>query len=135
MINIYNNSDIKRLPIKSVHKTVENVFENERSNRYDVNIIYVNSDFIEEMNEKYLQHLGATDVITFELNEDNEDIMGEIYICVDVAAKQAQEYKVSLKNEINRLAAHGALHLCGYHDNTEQLRADMAALETKYMAV
>lgn len=135
MVNVINNSNIARLPIKSVQQSVHNVFQGEGIEEYEVNIIYVDSEFIAEMNEQYLQHEGDTDVITFALNEEDEDISGEIYICAQVAARQAEEYKVSLQNEINRLAAHGALHLCGYDDSSDELRQEMSKLETKYMSV
>ncbi len=135
MVNVINNSNIARLPIKSVQQSVQNVFQGEGIEEYEVNIIYVDSEFIAEMNEQYLQHEGDTDVITFALNEEDEDISGEIYICAQVAARQAEEYKVSLQNEINRLAAHGALHLCGYDDSSDELRQEMSKLETKYMSV
>ncbi len=132
-INIINNSEFKRLPIKSIKATINNVFAGEEINQFEVNVIYVDSDFITDMNIKYLNHTGDTDVITFPLNDEDEDLFGEIYICVNVAIRQADEYKVSLLNELNRLAAHGALHLCGYDDNTTKLRNKMSELETKYI--
>lgn len=135
MINVINNSDYERLPVKSVKQSITNVFSGEGIDEYDVNVIYVNSDYITELNEDYLKHEGDTDVITFTLNEEDEELMGEIYICVQVADRQAKEYKVSLRNELNRLSTHGALHLCGYDDNTDELRKAMSQLEDKYMSV
>lgn len=135
MINVINNSDYERLPVKSVKQSITNVFAGEGIDEYDVNVIYVNSDYITELNEDYLKHEGDTDVITFTLNEEDEELMGEIYICVQVADRQAKEYKVSLRNELNRLSTHGALHLCGYDDNTDELRKAMSQLEDKYMSV
>lgn len=135
MINVINNSDYERLPVKSVKQSITNVFSGEVIDEYDVNVIYVNSDYITELNEDYLKHEGDTDVITFTLNEEDEELMGEIYICVQVADRQAKEYKVSLRNELNRLSTHGALHLCGYDDNTDELRKAMSQLEDKYMSV
>lgn len=135
MINVINNSDYERLPVKSVKQSIMNVFAGEGIADYDVNVIYVNSDYITELNEEYLKHEGDTDVITFTLNEEDEELMGEIYICVQVAERQAKDYKVSLRNELNRLSTHGALHLCGYDDNTDELRKAMSQLEDKYMSV
>lgn len=134
MINVINNSDYERLPVKSVKQSITNVFAGEGIDDYEVNVIYVNSEYITELNEDYLKHEGDTDVITFTLNEEDEELMGEIYICVQVADRQANEYKVSLRNELNRLSTHGALHLCGYDDNTDELRKAMSQLEDKYMS-
>jgi rRNA maturation RNase YbeY len=72
-------------------------------------------------------------VITFSLNDDDRFIDAEIYICVDVAEEQASEYKVSLSNELLRLAVHGTLHLCGYKDKSEEEQKLMRQLEDKYL--
>jgi len=88
-----------------------------------------------KLNNEYLQHDYYTDVITFSLNEDDtKEIDGEIYICVDVAEEQAKEYKVSLSNELSRLAIHGLLHLCGYGDKTDEEQKLMRSLENKYLS-
>lgn len=60
--------------------------------------------------------------------------MGEIYISAETAEKQANEYGVSLTNELMRLTAHGALHLCGYDDGTEADKEAMHKLENKYIS-
>jgi len=123
---------MQRLPVKKAKETIANVFSNEGVSETVVDLIYVDSEFITEMNMQYLNHEGDTDVITFPLGEDGE-IEGEIYICPQVAAEQAKDYRVSLNEEIIRLAAHGALHLCGYDDDTDEKRRNMHILETKYM--
>ena len=45
--------------------------------------------------------------------------LGDIFICMDVAEKQAEEYGHSLKRESAFLFLHGLLHLLGY-DHIEQ---------------
>lgn len=132
-IQVFNNSKQKRLPVKKVVSVVNNVFKGEGIDTANVNIIYIDSKDMAEMNEKYLSHEGDTDVITFPLEDDTID--GEVYICPDVAKSQAEEYKVSLENEILRLSAHGALHLCGYDDDTAEKRQLMSDLETKYINI
>jgi len=99
-------------------------------------VIFAGNDLICDLNKKYLQHDYPTDVIAFALgaNEiDGKVNIGEIYIGVEVAKQQAEEYSVSLTNEIKRLAAHGALHLAGYDDSTAELREQMRRLEDKYI--
>lgn len=134
LIRITNSSSIKRLPIKKAKETIANVFAGEGVTEIMVDLIYVDSEFIAEMNMQYLNHEGDTDVITFPLGDEGE-IEGEIYICPQVAAEQAQDYKVSTNEELIRLAAHGALHLCGYDDDTDEKRNAMHILETKYMCI
>lgn len=135
MIRITNDSEIPRLPIKKAKETIENVFAGENNPDYIVDVIYVDSEYMTELNNKYLGHEGDTDVITFPLSDEGENtIEGEIYICPKVAKEQAAEYNVTTNNELIRLAAHGALHLCGYDDDTDEKRLIMHNLETKYMA-
>jgi probable rRNA maturation factor len=99
----------------------------------DVGIIFVDDNGIRELNKKYLNHDYVTDVISFPVDEVDGVIEGEIYICVAQADRQAREYKISLKNEISRLAIHGMLHLVGYEDTTPEQRAVMREKEDRYL--
>ena len=49
--------------------------------------------------------------------------MGDIYICVAKAMRQAEDYGISIEEELFRLAVHGVLHLLGYdHENDADSR-------------
>lgn len=134
-IAVYNSSNYKFLPIKKIINYLNYVLKGEKKNNAVVNVVYVDKDEILKLNNEYLQHNYYTDVITFSLNEDDtKEIDGEIYICVDVAEEQAKEYKVSLSNELSRLAIHGLLHLCGYGDKTDEEQKLMRSLENKYLS-
>jgi probable rRNA maturation factor len=99
----------------------------------DVGIIFVDDHGIRELNKKYLNHDYVTDVISFPVDEVDGVIEGEIYICLQQADRQAREYKISLKNEVSRLAIHGMLHLVGYEDTTPEQRAVMRMKEDRYL--
>lgn len=83
------------------------------------NVIFVDNDFIKQLNKEYRNIDRVTDVISFAL-EDVDDfktdfrILGDIYICYDKAVLQASEYEHSLDREICFLSVHGLLHLLGY---------------------
>ena len=106
----------------------------EKIKRANVSIIFVDDKFILDLNKKYLKHNYTTDVISFNL-EENSDLKGEIYISADTAEKNAGLYKVSLTNELIRLAIHGTLHLTGYEDDDESNRKQMTDLENKYLKI
>ena len=134
-IFIFNSSKKKKLPIKKVSELINGVLIGENILSSEINVIYVDKDEILRLNVEYLNHNYYTDVITFSLLEEENRIEGEIYICVDVAEEQAEEYKVSLSNELSRLAIHGTLHLCGYDDKEEIGKKEMTNLENFYLGI
>jgi len=133
-IEVYNTTDTQRLPKKKITSDLMSVFvsENFISNGI-TRVIFVDDNEIHRLNREYLNHDYTTDVITFTINEEVDDFDAEIYISVDTAKKQAEEYKVTLHNEVRRLAIHGALHIVGYDDSTDELRSKMQIKENYYL--
>lgn len=132
-IEVYNQTKRKLLPLKKIRETAACVFDGEGISDVELSIIILDDPAIHQLNIDFLQHDYPTDVITFNLEED-DILTGEVYISADTAESQAKEYRVSLTNELMRLAAHGALHLCGYDDATDEQREKMHSLENKYIA-
>lgn len=132
-IEAYNATSIPRIPLARMRRAVKNVLEGEKVKKAEVNIVVMDDTSIHEMNKTYLNHDYPTDVITFYLDE--RPLAGEIYISAETARMQAAEYGVSFTNEMMRLAAHGALHLVGYDDATDEEREKMRTLEDKYIAM
>ncbi len=132
-IQVYNQTERKFLPLKKMRETAARVFNGEGQNEVELSIVILDDPAIHQMNVDFLQHDYPTDVITFNMDEE-DTLAGEVYISADTAESQAKEYGVSLTNELMRLAAHGALHLCGYDDATDEQREKMHSLENKYIA-
>lgn len=87
------------------------------------------------VNETFLQHAGATDVITFDHAEQRrgrrEKIHGELFVCVDVAATQAGEFQTTWQAEVVRYVVHGILHLLGHDDLQPGPRRAMKRAENR----
>ena len=83
------------------------------------------------LNEQFLDHIGPTDVITFDQNEDESRLQGEIYICPEVAISQAKEFRTSWQQEVVRYAIHGLLHLQGHDDRSVAARRKMKREEDR----
>ena len=83
------------------------------------NVIIVDNDYIHKLNKEYRNIDRETDVITFALEDDKTfnpeiRILGDVYISIDKAKSQSEEYGHSLLRELSFLAVHGMLHLLGY---------------------
>lgn len=83
------------------------------------NVIFTNNNYIHELNKTYRNIDRETDVITFALEDDKTfnpeiRILGDVYISIDKAISQSEEYNHSLRRELCFLAVHGLLHLLGY---------------------
>jgi len=89
-----------------------------------VSIAVVGDRQMAELNHQYHQQHGTTDVLSFELNPSADEtdraiIDGEIILCMDEAARQAQRLSHDVRLELLLYAIHGMLHLAGYDDLDE----------------
>ena len=95
-----------------------------------ISVSLIDNDFIHQLNKNYRHIDKPTDVISFAFldNEDRTKIyqnkepvcLGDIYISIDKAKEQAEEYGHTLNRELSFLFVHGLLHLLGYdHMNKE----------------
>ncbi|MFN5867565.1 MAG: rRNA maturation RNase YbeY [Candidatus Kapaibacterium sp.] len=130
-IDIYNASSLPRVPRAAISDAITRTCSLHRCRTARVSVVLVNDRRIRAMNVEFLNHDYATDVITFPL--DDEAVDGEIYISVETAARQANEYNVSFKQELLRLVIHGVLHLLGFDDATPELREGMHQEENRVL--
>ena len=120
MFEIFNETEEKIKEINDIKVVLNKGIEIEKPGNVEFNIILVDNDYIHSLNKEYRGIDRETDVISFAL-EDYQDItyedyrlLGDIYISIDKAKSQANEYGHSFKREICFLAVHGFLHLLGY---------------------
>lgn len=121
-VEVFNTTRRKYLPQKSLAKTVKYILVSEDKG-FDVNVILTGSNKIRALNRKFRGKDKPTDVLSF-VPEDSDEPppfkpVGEIYISLPDALRQAKKAGHSLRKELLFLAAHGALHLCGYTHETD----------------
>lgn len=98
-------------------------------------IIIIDNKRIQELNKNYRNKDSVTDVISFALEDDDtfisldERILGDIYISIDKAREQADNYGHSLLRELSFLSIHGLLHLLGYDHMVEEEEKVMFGLQ------
>ena len=97
---------------------------------YEISVTFVRSRTIHTINRDYRGIDRPTDVISFAIQDDLEDFeeenkdLGDIFINIDYARKQAKEYGHSYEREICFLFTHGLLHCLGY-DHMEEKDAEV----------
>ena len=80
----------------------------------DLNVVFVNDQYIRALNKSYRGKDEPTDVLSFNYEGGDSDLLGEVYISVETAKRQAKEHKHELSDEIAKLIVHGILHIHGY---------------------
>ena len=134
MLNFFTeNVDFDLLrPIKT-KKWIKNTSISEGYEIADLNYIFCDDDYLLEINKQYLDHDYFTDIITFDNSEEDNVIEGDIYISVDRVRENAATFHADFETEMRRVLIHGLLHLMGYDDSDEKLKAAMRAKEDQYL--
>lgn len=115
----------------------------------EMSVTFMNNDEIQGYNRDYRGVDKATDVISFAIEEEDEDefalIMdddmatdlarniGDILISIDKVAEQAQYLGHSFERELGFLVVHGFLHLNGYDHMEADEEAEMFGLQKEIL--
>ena len=91
---------------------------------YVLSLAFVGEARAQKLNIAYRQKDYIPNVLSFPLDETT----GEIFICPEVAKKQAKDFDLSIDGYIAYLFIHGCVHLKG-HDHGDT----MDKLEQKYV--
>jgi probable rRNA maturation factor len=106
-----------------VEAAVRHVLRAEGVDAAEISVALVGDAEIAALNEQYLSHEGPTDVISFHLHDRGEPPLGDVYVGVEQAARQAAGFAVGADEEVLRLAVHGTLHVLGYEHPEDDDRA------------
>jgi probable rRNA maturation factor len=115
-VNVFNQTEENVRKIKSLLRKVFKPVEETQS----MQIVLVTQTTIHEMNQTYRKIDKPTDVLSFINDDELDPTLGDIFISVEQARLQAEEYGHSFEREIAFLAVHGYLHLKGYDHHTDE---------------
>ena len=89
-----------------------------------ISVAFVGRTAISRLNHDYLRHSGPTDVISFGMGRETRGMpaIGDIYICPEIAMRNARRAGVSPANELARLVVHGTLHVAGLEHPDDESR-------------
>ena len=140
-ININNLTGKVVKELETVEKILLKAMEKEKLVDTHFDVIIVDNEYIHKLNKEYRSIDKETDVITFALDDDEKvlnlsgiHILGDIYISLDKAKSQAEEYNHSFLREICFLAVHGFYHLLGYDHMTKEDEEVMFAKQEEVLS-
>ena len=107
--------------------------EDTKYNQVKINIIFCDNDKLNSFKQEYFNDDVLTDIVTFPIKNDNK-LEAEIYISIEMAKINANEFNVTLNNELSRLIVHGVLHLIGFNDDTEDSKKIMFLKQDKIIS-
>lgn len=124
----------------------------ELGSNFEMSVTIVDNNRIHEINKEYRKIDRPTDVISFAIEDNDEEdfeiffdtldkeedfeiprLLGDIFISIDKAEEQANEFGHSFDREIGFLAVHGFLHLNGYDHQTEEEEHEMFSLQDEIL--
>lgn len=114
------NTEGLRAPVAAarVRDAVVAVMRAERVRHALLSVTLLTPRRMAAMNRKHLGHSGATDVITFGFRDPAGAVVGDVYLCLDVIAENAQRFDRPKREEFLRTVVHAALHVLG-HEHPE----------------
>ena len=137
-IEVFNETT-EEIDIEEIKKLTDYLVKYMNVENAQFNVIFINNEKIREINKSYRGIDRETDVISFALEDEktirveNERILGDIYISVEKAKMQAEEYGHSFKREICFLTTHGFLHLLGYDHMKKEDKEVMFKLQEEIL--
>jgi probable rRNA maturation factor len=116
--NIQNVHPELKVSDRMLRLLVRNILATEKAGS-GVDVILIGDEFMKQLNRKFTKRSGTTDVLSFGMREGEGGAMeypslGDVYVSLDQAKRQADEHGVDFPEEVARLVAHGILHLLGY---------------------
>lgn len=112
-----------------------------RSEDLVCSVIFCSPEQIHEINKEYRHIDRPTDVISFAMQDDDQNIfieeeeneLGDIFINTQAIEDQAKEYGHSARRESCFLFCHGLLHLLGYDHMTKEEEEVMFGLQKEIL--
>jgi rRNA maturation RNase YbeY len=133
MITFQNTSKFKVKDLRKKKLWLNSISKNEGKEIESLSFLFVDDEEMLKYNKTYLQHESYTDIITFDSSLDKR-IAGDIIISLERVNDNAKFYQVSYNYELQRVMAHGLLHLLGYNDKNKEEKKIIRKKENYYLS-
>ena len=149
-IEVLDESGLELVDVRRTQQLAGFVLERLRVHpQAELCITAVDEDTIAELNAKWMEKDGPTDVLAFPMDElrpgkvteePEEGVLGDLVLCPAVAVRQAEEAAAKGQSgytataELDMLTVHGILHLLGYDHAEPEEHAEMFDLQARLLA-
>jgi len=114
------SSGYSQKKLESVEIFIQDVLNHLNFENWEMNVVFCDDKFMQEMNLQYRNIDAPTDVLSFEqgdyyIDDDENEIFsaGDILISDETLSRNANEFNIAKNDELKRLLVHGILHLSG----------------------
>ena len=142
-IEVLNESD-REFDARRTHRLARFVLDRLRVHPLaELCVTAVDEDTIAELNGKWMEKDGPTDVLAFPMDElrpgkvneePEEGVLGDLVLCPAVAERQGRTAGHGTVAELELLTTHGILHLLGYDHAEPEEHQVMFGLQDEILA-
>jgi len=149
-VEVLNESGLDLVDVRRTQQLAAFVLDRMRVHpQAELCITAVDEDTIAELNAKWMEKDGPTDVLAFPMDElrpgkvneePEEGVLGDLVLCPAVAITQAEEAVAkgqaghTATAELDMLTVHGILHLLGYDHAEPEEHQEMFGLQARLLA-
>jgi probable rRNA maturation factor len=149
-IEVLNESGLDLVDVRRTQRLAAFVLDRMRVHpQAELCVTAVDEDTIAELNEKWMEKEGPTDVLAFPMDElrpgkvneePEEGVLGDLVLCPAVAIRQAEDAVTrgqtgyTPTDELDMLTVHGILHLLGYDHAEPEEQEEMFGLQGRLLA-
>jgi probable rRNA maturation factor len=149
-IEVLNESGLDLVDVRRTQQLAAFVLERMRVHpQAELCVTAVDEDTIAELNAKWMEKEGPTDVLAFPMDElrpgkvneePEEGVLGDLVLCPAVAIRQADDAVArgqtgyTATDELDMLTVHGILHLLGYDHAEPEEHEEMFGLQARLLA-
>ena len=137
-ILIEDRQNRHRIDHEKIVKKAEIILDALRLPEGELSILIVSDPEMAELNKTYLHRSGPTNVIAFPMHEGpfsdvTPNLLGDVAICLDAAAREAQNAAVTMEARFDQLLVHGILHLLGFDHETTSEEAEAMRIKEEQL--
>lgn len=133
IVHIQNRQSYLPFIPSSIEEMVSSLLEKLSVKTDEISFHFVSKEEIGKLHDEFFDDPSPTDCITFPIDSPNAEgsyhLLGEVFICPEVALEYASTHKIDPYEELKLYVIHGILHLLGYDDIEEEDREEMRSME------